>query len=71
MGLLRSCWFSSVGVPEQPPDVVKHMAITVAEEAVIPDLDKAFGQDVLHAKRTPDELFGTDGAGPSTPSGKL
>jgi hypothetical protein len=32
MGLLRDCWFSSVGVPEQPPDVVKQMAITVAKE---------------------------------------
>ena len=32
MGLLRSFWFSSIGIPEQPPDVVKHVAITVAKE---------------------------------------
>lgn len=38
IGLPRGCWFSSVGVPEQPPDLVKQMAIAVAEEAVISDL---------------------------------
>jgi hypothetical protein len=43
MGLLRNCWFSSVGVRKQPPDLVKHMAIAVALEAVISDLDKASG----------------------------
>ena len=47
MGLLRGCLFGSVGVPEQAPDVVKQMAIAVAEETVIPDLNKAFRQDVL------------------------
>jgi hypothetical protein len=38
------------------------MPITVAEEAVIPDLDKASGQNVL--QETADELLSTDGAVP-------
>jgi hypothetical protein len=67
---ILGCWigqlwvflFSSVGVPEQPPDLVKQMAITVAEEAIIPDLDKAPGQDVL--QETTDEFLGSDAAVP-------
>ena len=62
VGLLRGCLFSSVAVPEQPPDLIKQMALAVAEEAVIPDLDKAFGQDML--QETPDELSSIDGAVP-------
>jgi hypothetical protein len=38
------------------------MTITVAEEAVISDLDKASGQDVL--KETTDEFLGREGAVP-------
>jgi hypothetical protein len=58
MDLLRGCLFSSVGVPEQLPDLVKQIAITVAEEAVTSDLDKALGQDVL--QETTDEFLGSD-----------
>ena len=38
------------------------MAIAVAEETVIPDLNKAFGQDVL--EEATDELLSSDGAVP-------
>jgi hypothetical protein len=41
------------------------MPIAVAEEAVIPDLNKAFGQNML--QETPDELFGGDSTVPGCP----
>ena len=56
------CLFSGARGREKLPDFVEQLAIAVAEEAIIPDLDKASGQDVL--QETTDELFGTDGAVP-------
>ena len=48
-------------------DPVKQVALTMAEEAVIPDLDQAFGGHVLHAERATDELLGGDSAMPVFP----
>ena len=65
MGQLRVSLFSSARAREQLPDFLEQLAIAVAEEAVIPDLDKALGQNML--QETPDELFGGDGTVPSCP----
>ena len=62
IGQLRVCWSSGARAGEKLPDFVEQMAISVAEEAVISDLDKASGQDVL--KETTDEFLGSDGAVP-------
>jgi hypothetical protein len=60
IGQLRACWCSGARAGEKLPDFVEQMTISVAEKAVISDLDKASGQDVL--KETTDELLGADGA---------
>jgi hypothetical protein len=59
---LRVCLFSGARAREKLPDCLEQLAITVAEEAVISDLDKASGQDVL--QETTDEFLGSDAAVP-------
>jgi len=59
---LRVCRFSGARAREKLLDFVEQMAITVAEEAVIPDLDKPSGQDML--QETADELLSSDGTVP-------